>query len=188
MGNSLPEMVATPEILAIESNRVQDDFSFFQKDLEIYNDIWGANFYGMVGTLLNDTIFICGGILFGKHQQQSKATENCYGFSYDSYEWTLTNISMLHSRAFAQSVVALNGTFFVTGGMDGNGNVLDTTEHLDKGTTAFAYGPEMPAHISQHCALLINETHMIMTGGVQSRMRAIPNGNLYSYGIIISIR
>ena len=179
-GNSLHGMAATPEILSIELYKIQSDYSFLHKDMTIYNDIWNHNFYGMVGMVFSSKVFICGGIvikLLDDEFQEPKSTKDCHLFSYDSFEWKFSNISMIHSRAFAQSVMFNNGSFFVTGGINENHIVLDSTEYFNG--TIFTYGPNLPASISQHCNLLFNETHMIMAGGVQSRMRPIPNGNSY---------
>ena len=175
-GNFLDDEVATPELLAIDMDQVSSDYSFLQKDLEVYDEIWIKKIYGMVGTVLNDILLICGGILPDNENHVSKATNKCHTFSFDSYEWKLSNVSMLNSRVFSQSVMLFNGTFFVTGGIDENNIVLGTTEYLDG--NSFSNGPNLHANIAKHCILLLNETHMFMIGGVQSRMRAIPNGKI----------
>ena len=108
---------------------------------------------GMVGGFINGRPLVCGGSF--KHR--------CSEYSFTNEEWTLTTFSMKEERALAASVILPNGTFFIIGGSYGT-NLLTTTELLIE-DAHFEYGVDLPDELSQHCAVLINSSHLVTAGG-----------------------
>ena len=75
---------------------------------------------------------------------------------------------MISGRALAASAVIPSVGFVVTGGRDGNGNILDTTEVLDDDWNVVS-GTHGPTH--QHCAVTFQGRSLLVTGGIVDRKR-----------------
>ena len=110
-------------------------------------------------------MFVCGGLARDLQEGELKPTDRCQAFSFHAYEWQTHSVSLTTSRAFAQLVTLPNGTLYVLGGMDADGNLLGSTEYLADDGTNFTNGPEMPESFAHHCSTMINATHLLLSGG-----------------------
>ena len=89
--------------------------------------------------------------------------KECYGYSFEDDAWTRSPFDLLLERDYAASVVVPgNGSFLVLGGL---GETMSpyTTEMLDAGGEEFRYGPDMPGTMEAHCAVMVNDTHLVNT-------------------------
>ena len=163
-GNSFSEVPATPEVIVIAPNNTYDELESMSRDLKIYNDLWNVPKFGMVGSILNGTVFICGGTDQMSNGQQISIND-CQTFIFDNYSWvTWQNISMLENRAFAQLSHLQNGSMLIMGGETAPGESLYSTEQLD-GSMSFSHGISLPERLSKHCATTINSSHIFLSGG-----------------------
>ena len=79
------------------------------------------------------------------------------------------------AREFASSVVLPESTrWWVTGGVDSDGNVLGGTEIYENGV--FRLGPSLPKPLREHCMVNLNKTHVFVGGGFGS-------SNAYLYDV-----
>ena len=123
--------------------------------------------YGMIATVLNGIIHMCGG---GQHFYNNAiqgffSTSRCQRFNVQQYNWENVDISLKEDRTFAQSIMFANNTWFIMGGRNSRGIVLETTEYLDANATEFVYNINMPMRFAQHCAKMISHSELFTTGG-----------------------
>ena len=109
----------------------------------------------MYGDFVNGRPLVCGG-----------STTACSEYSFANRQWTRTSFLLNAQRDFAASAVLPNGTFLVTGGGDDD-NSWSTTELLID-DSHFEYGVGLPARLLGHCAVLVNESHLLVAGGLFS--------------------
>ena len=133
--------------------------------------------YGMVGGFVNGRPLICGGweIAF------------CSEYVFVANRWDKTPFAMNIDRVFGTSVVLPNGTFLVLGGRHcptrgdchNSFQTLETTEALID-DSHFEYTFDQPEGISHHCAVAINDTHIILMGGI---LQDQPKDEAYLFNI-----
>lgn len=71
---------------------------------------------------------------------------------------------MLSAKGYAKVVQLDKARFMVLGGSN-LGVLSKQTENYDARTNKFTQGPELPVHIAKHCAVKVNQTHMLIAGG-----------------------
>ena len=165
----------SPELISIGANK---RYSKWTSQKMTFNEIMDSHKYGMVGVVLNEIIYTCGGgqILSNYSTEEYSSTAKCQIFDLESYTW-INYISMREERTFAQSMVFKNNSWFIMGGQNFQGFTLDTTDYLDSNATYFvADFTQMPDSFAQHCAKMINTTHLFTTGGKQNLPRPIAKG------------
>ena len=131
----------------------------------------------MVGGLIRGKILLCGGGSIDQSDSCS-TTDRCQVFDLQSYEWSET-VSMLESRTYAQAVTLKNDTLFIIGGMDRDCLPRNSTEKLSRLMSSIR-DVEVPLKVARHCAMLINATHVFVSGGLGGfglYQRTLPRGN-----------
>ena len=146
-----------------------------------FNDIWSSHIYGIVATLINEQMIICGGGEFTStcNSDVVVSTTRCQSFNLKEYTLATLNLSMTEERTFAQSMVFENTTWFIMGGRDSHGIATDTTEYLDINGTNFVSHSKMPEYFSHHCAKKINNSHLFTTGGLKNPSLLQPSASLF---------
>ena len=113
-----------------------------------------------VGGFVEGRPLVCG----GDH------IKSCSEYSFDSKTWNLTTFSMNEKRQSAEAVVLPNGTFLVLGGRLGD-NSLTTTELLID-NDRFEYGVDLPGHFERFCAVMVDESTVLIAGGYYLKEQA----------------
>ena len=111
---------------------------------------------GMVGYFDEDEyiVNVCGGETGGFG---GGPIDLCFQYFFETDEWNQASFRMKERRDRAASVVLNNGSFFVLGGRP--------SYRSSEFPIEWKYGPTLPFAGQEHCACLINQTHMFMAGG-----------------------
>ena len=157
-GNYVPEVVN----IANYENRSKLASQYLS-----FNDIWAPRVYGIVGTIIREELFICGGGVWPTkcHTEIIFSSSRCQSFNLKEYTLTTLDVAMTEERTFAQSMMFENDTWFIMGGQDSQGTPSDTTEYLDVNEMIFVSKIIMPENFARHCAKMINGSHLFTTGG-----------------------
>ena len=176
MGNDNGIEPPIPEIVSISSNKNYSTWT--SDDLSIYKEIWNQNLYGMVGALIQDTIYICGGgkKISGKYLEAYASTDKCQTFELKSYSWAELDLTLTQERSFAQSLMLDNDTWFIMGGQDFHERSTHSTEYLGSNSTGFVPGIAMPEMLAKQCAKMINSSQLFITGGRDNSTDVIARG------------
>merc|ERR1719431_1642942 len=75
---------------------------------------------------------------------------------------------MARSRGWGSSVQLREGSWLVVMGEGSYGEMTYTSEIFNISTQTWGSGPEFPLYQSGHCALSLNETHLMLVGGWDS--------------------
>ena len=167
VGNNIQSAKFAPEIVNIANLNGKNKSKLSSNDIT-FDEFWHFHIYGMVATVINEEIYICGGGVLPStchNIEHIFSTSRCQSLNLKEYTLTTLNISMTEERTYAQSMVFENNTWFIMGGQDSLGNTSDTTEYLDVNGTNFLNEFKMPEHFSHHCAKMINSSHLFTTGG-----------------------
>ena len=114
--------------------------------------------FGSVGGLLMGQPLICGGY----NCYDNEYLQNCIKLGHSETKFDLTE-----KRCGAASVVLDQKTLWVTGGEDGNDDLL-TTEFISLHHSPIK-GPDLPFTIERHGLVYFNEKSIYMIGGFQDR-------------------
>merc|ERR1712062_510405 len=90
-------------------------------------------------------------------------------FLLKQHQW-MPFSNMTTSRRFASATEVNNDQTLIIGGDDENYNGLKTTELIS--SSGSVKGKDFPTTIARHCTIKINETHALVTGGVQDGSRS----------------
>ena len=167
VGNSVESNKYIPEFVSISSDKNQPKLAY--NDIT-FKDVWLSHIYGMVGTIINQEIYICGGGVLPStcpsiDNVLLTSTSRCQSYDLKKYNLTTLDVSMTEERTFAQSMMFGNNTWYIMGGQDSQGIASDTSEYFTANGTIFVNGLKLPEHFSHHCAKLINTSHLFTTGG-----------------------
>ena len=113
---------------------------------------------GATGGLIGDTVIICGGSSMLIYDGSS--VDECY--SLTSEKATIV-AHMSVGRRYAASIVLHDNTLWVTGGVDGGGEDLVSTEYVT--VTGTTLGPDLPIALYYHAMVAINRTCTMVIGG-----------------------
>ena len=173
MGNSIESGNYIPEFVNIGHGQNRSKLS----QSITFKDIWSSHNYGMVGIIVNEEIYLCGGgVLPSKcHTDEYSSTSRCQSFDLIGYTLTTLDFAMTEERTFAQSMMFENSTWLVMGGQDSQGITTDTTEYMDVYNMTFESHSAMPKQMALHCAKMINSSHLFTTGGVEHSSLAQPS-------------
>merc|ERR1712062_342289 len=80
------------------------------------------------------------------------------------HQW-MPSPNMTTARRWASATEVNNDETLIIGGTDENYNALKTTELIS--SSGSVKGKDFPTTIARHCTIKINETHALVTGGVQ---------------------
>ena len=116
--------------------------------------------YG-TGALVLDSPIICGGRKRENMYSPDVPTSECFKYNKSSNEWKWL-ASMKNNRSYSSSV-AINGTLFVTGGVDGDGQNLDSTELISYNGTVTT-GPILPFALANHCMVTLTSGDIMILG------------------------
>ena len=86
----------------------------------------------------------------------------CYSFLDDHWR---ERQPLLESRAHAASVRIGEDGWWITGGEDGAGEPLDSTELQPEPGLKFMISFNLPYRVSRHCLVRLNETLVMLVGG-----------------------
>ena len=100
------------------------------------------------GVLVGNTMVICGGrfdrFVRAKH---IKYYDDCFSFGEDN-QWR--NLSRMSTRRDDSAAISVTNGIWITGGVDSNNEVLDSTEFIFLNGTR-ADGPQLPKARYGHC-------------------------------------
>ena len=111
---------------------------------------------GATGGLIGDTVIICG----GSSGASGSSVDECY--SLTSEKATIV-AHMSVGRRYAASIVLHDNSLWVTGGIDGGGEDLASTEYVT--VTGTMLGPDLPIALYFHAIVAINRTCTMVIGG-----------------------
>jgi hypothetical protein len=121
------------------------------------------NVYGASGGLLDNNIaLICGGEM---NQHPYPILDDCFAFTDNTVE---ANLKLAQPRFDAASVVLNGTTLWLTGGVILDEEILtNSTEFVE--TTGTRPGPDLPLEVRGHCLVSLNDTTVLLIGGVLPR-------------------
>ena len=120
-------------------------------------------FNGGTGGVVDNSIILCGGY------NDEEPLSTCHIFDNESKSWNTTNMS---SRRYAPASAPLNGALWVSGGHNGNGDTLSSSELIYQNGTVRP-GPLLPSQMSYHSVVTLKED--------ESYMVIDDFGNIYMY-------
>jgi len=121
--------------------------------------------WGLVAGFVNGNIIVCGTILLG---------DQCHSLNISTGQWE-PFMSMNSRRFMASSVMLSNGDFMVLGGDNGYTWNMDS-EYFSIEQQQWVTGPSIPNLMVGSCAVEMNDTHFLITGGWDHA-----HDNFYSY-------
>ena len=116
------------------------------------------NTYGALGFWTAQGPTVCGG-----HVSESGGGKKCFVLNKE-HQW-MPIPSLTTDRVYASATEVNNDETLIIGGTDENYNALKTTELIS--SSGSVKGKDFPTTIARHCTIKINETHALVTGGVQ---------------------
>jgi len=122
---------------------------------------------GTVGLLVNDSIVLCGGARY----DDLGWYKDCFQLVSDEVTGRLNwkfFPSMSHERGWAQSILLKDGSWLVLMGEGRYGSQQSDSEIFNISTGTWTQGPEFPYATSGHCAVSINQSHILLVGGFNS--------------------
>lgn len=135
---------------------VGDTIGDFTSDPSLIHDMPGGHTGGF-SAKIGEYIFICSGY------NDAGQTSTCSQFNTNTESWTRPNFNMQSPLSYGGSVVLPNGTWIIIGGWNDYAEYQSSTMIFKDG--AFSPGPSMPAERAGVCAVLVNYTHISVTGG-----------------------
>jgi deoxycytidylate deaminase len=110
------------------------------------------------GGVINNTPIICGGY---RPSASPSQLDSCYRFNANSNSWNLH--STMTARRSQHAATVMKDALFISGGYDGNGNGLASTEfiHADGSVTS---GPSLPVARRGHCMVTLHDSKVIIIG------------------------
>ena len=113
--------------------------------------------YGSVGTLIRENPFVCGGHL---------SRNECFLYHKHNNSW-IRKSDMINGRKNGAGVKLTEDRFWITGGFDINHSerVLKETEMYLADENRFENFVDLPERMSEHSLVLINRTHVFLSGG-----------------------
>ena len=110
-----------------------------------------------VGAFFGGKPIVCGG------REGSGSTGDCFEYEVSRGIWLGTN-GLLTPRRGASATIIDSTQWWITGGADNDGTLLDTTEI--RSTQLFdSYGPLMPEGNAYHCFVKVDADRYILIGG-----------------------
>jgi len=114
--------------------------------------------YSATGAFISSKLVVCGG--------SYPVTTNCYTLSKNDNTWKLSG-NLITPRYGAASV-EINNKLVIFGGINNSGQYLQSTEEFDADNGISTAGPNMPLALSNHCAVKVNDTTVLIIGGFGS--------------------
>ena len=106
------------------------------------------------GVISHNQPVVCGG---GSYPSTAK----CNKYNFETKEWTA--MPSMNTERGRHAMTEANGDLFITGGIDGNGNRLNTAEMFKDGTWSMI--KNLPKAINGHCLVKMNDESIINIGG-----------------------
>ena len=166
-GADIEDVPFLPSLTLIDAGSSFSNWNFQELN---FNDYLNPHLYGMVATVLDEKLLVCGGGKFSSNysSEDYRSTSKCLTFDLKILTWKNMNISMKEERTFAQSMLFDNKSWLIMGGHNSHGIALDTAEYLAFNDVDFVRNVSMPFDFTMHCAKMINSSHIFTTGGYRS--------------------
>ena len=120
------------------------------------------------GGLIESSVpLICGG--YSPLEEGAKYIGNqkqCW-YMIDEFAYA---IDLIHDRHFSSSVILNNDVLWITGG---NTPLSTNSSEFVRLNRPSEIGPALPLNLNGHCMTKINDTHVIITGGVNNKGQSI---------------
>ena len=109
-----------------------------------------------VGGIIDGSVIMCGGLLTSGYPPQT-----CYRFEKNTNSWKLH--CNMQSKRFHHASVVMKNALFITGGYDGNFNMLASTEYVYSNGTVQS-GPDLPMARNGHCQVTLHDGKVMIMG------------------------
>ena len=109
-----------------------------------------------VGGIVDGSVIMCGGLLTSGYPPQT-----CYRFEKNTNSWKLH--CNMQSKRFHHASVVMKNALFITGGYDGNFNMLASTEYVYSNGTVQS-GPDLPMARNGHCQVTLHDGKVMIMG------------------------
>ena len=119
------------------------------------------------GGLIESTVpIICGGFSPLEGAKYIGNQKQCW-YMIDEFAFA---IDLIHDRHFSSSVILNNNVLWITGG---NMPLSTNSSEFVRLNRPSEIGPVLPLNLNGHCMTKINDTHVIITGGVNNKGQSI---------------
>lgn len=115
---------------------------------------------GMVGTVANGMVLVCGGDPFPAEHY----TSDCFLYDFGTGTW-MSHGSMGSARAWASAVMLNESHWWITGGMNDRFDTVKSTELYDIGTKSFSPFLDLAVETENHIVLKIDDTRFFLCCG-----------------------
>jgi len=153
--NKQTEIPARDDVYVVGSTGVCKQPDFLKTMSQMPRHRWGH-----VSTFLGSSFIVCG----GSTEQDGNIAPNdtCDMFNLNTHEWE--EMDVMSTCRHQAAGVSLLGKFYVTGGVNIDGSIADTTEVYDPSTGQWSPGPRMPLPLTDHCVVKHADTLVIIGG------------------------